>query len=138
MIAHEIADALPEMQAEAESLMTSMARITRFDPDADPEWDEESGEYGDADAVVYEGRCKVQTFQAFEAEPEAGGAQRVVQRYYLHVPVSAGVFLPGDRAEITASSNPNLIGNVYVVAAAHEKDWQTAQRLLVDHDAGPS
>ena len=42
------------------------------------------------------------------------------------------------RRKITASANPNLVGNVYVVAAAHEKDWQTAQRLLVDHDAGPS
>jgi len=134
-IADEISAALPDLKAHAESLMTSTARIARA---GESVWDEESGEYVDGDAVVYEGRCKVQTFQAFEAEPEAGGAQRVVQRYYLHVPVSAGVFLPGDRAEITASANPNLIGNVYVVAAAHEKDWQTAQRLLVDHDAGPS
>lgn len=138
MIAHELADVLPELQAEAESLMTSTARITRFDPDADPEWDEETGEYTDVLSTVYLGKCKVQTFQAFENEPEAGGAARVIQRYYLHVPVSAGVFLPGDRAEITASANPILVGNVYVVAAPHEKDWQTAQRLLVDLDAGAS
>ena len=89
--------------------MTSSARITRA---GESVWDEESGEYVDVAAVVYEGRCKVQTFQAFEAEPEAGGAQRGGQRYYLHVPVSAGVFLPGERAGITASGNPNLIGNV--------------------------
>src|SRR5690606_28278811 len=115
--------------------MTSTATITRL---GEPVWDEETGDYTDALTTVYTGKCKVQTFQAFEAEPEAGGAQRVIQRYYLHVPVSAGVFLPGDRAEITASANPILVGNVYVVAAPHEKDWQTAQRLLVDLDAGRS
>lgn len=133
-----IAAALPRLQAAAESLMTSVVTVTRLDPDAEPVWDEETGECTDALVTVYEGRAKVQTFQAFEAEPEAGGAQRVIQRYYLHVPLSAGVFLPGDRAEVTASANPLLVGNVYVVAAAHEKDWQTAQRLLVDHDAGQS
>jgi hypothetical protein len=126
MLADDLATALPELRAAAESLMTSTVTITR---PGESTWDE---------AMVYTGRCKVQTFQAFEAEPDAGGAQRVIQRYYLHVPVSAGVFLPGDRAEITASANPLLVGNVYVVAAPHEKDWQTAQRLLVDLDAGRS
>ena len=135
MFAETLAQYLPEMQAHAESLMTSTVTVTRL---GEPVWDEDAGTYTDAPTTVYEGRCKVQTFQAFEAEPEAGGAQRVIQRYYLHVPVSAGVFLPGDRAEVTASANPLLVGNVYVVAAAHEKDWQTAQRLLVDLDAGPS
>ena len=130
-----IADRLPTLQAASEALMTSTVTITRA---GDSVWDEDAGEYVDEPTTIYEGRCKLQTFQAFEAEPEAGGAQRVIQRYYLHVPVSAGIFLPGDRAVITASANPLLVGNVYVVAAAHEKDWQTAQRLLVDHDAGPS
>lgn len=138
MIVDAVAAALPELQAAAESLMTSTVTVTRVDPDAEPAWDEDTGTYTDSTTTVYTGRAKVQTFQAFEAEPEAGGAQRVIQRYYLHVPVSAGIFLPGDRAEVTASANPLLIGNVYVVAAAHEKDWQTAQRLLVDLDAGPS
>lgn len=138
MFAETLAQHLPEMQAHAESLMTSAVTVTRLDPNAEPAWDEDTGTYTDAPTTVYTGRAKVQTFQAFEAEPEAGGAQRVIQRYYLHVPVSAGIFLPGDRAEVTASANPLLIGNVYVVAAAHEKDWQTAQRLLVDLDAGPS
>ena len=130
-----IADRLPTLQAAAENMMTSTTTVTRL---GEPVWDEDTGDYTDALTTVYEGRCKLQTYQAFEAEPEAGGAQRVIQRYYLHVPVSAGIFLPGDRAVITASANPLLVGNVYVVAAAHEKDWQTAQRLLVDHDAGPS
>ena len=117
----------------------STVTVTRVDPDGDPGWDEETGTYTDPLLTVYEGRCKVQTFQAFEAEPDAGGAHRVVQRYYLHVPVGTGPYKPGDRATITASTaNPLLVGNVYVVAAAHEKDWQTAQRLLVDHDAGQS
>lgn len=133
-----IAERLPVLQAAAEAMMTSTATITRIDPDAEPDFNEETGEYTDALTTVYTGKCKVQTFQAFESEPDAGGAHRVIQRYYLHVPVSAGPFAPGDRAEITAAANPTLVGNVYVVAAPHEKDWQTAQRLLVDLDAGPS
>jgi len=135
MFGDMIADRLPALQAAAERMMTSTVTITRL---GEPVWDEEAGDYTDALTTVYTGRCKVQTFQAFEAEPEAGGAQRVIQRYYLHVPVTAGVFLPGDRAEVTASANPLLVGNVYVVAGPHEKDWQTAQRLLADLDSGPS
>lgn len=130
-----IAAALPRLQAHAESLMTSTATFTRR---GERVWDEDTGQYVDAPVTVYEGRCKIQTFQAYESEPEAGGATRVIQRYYLHVPVSAGIFLPGDRAEVTASGNPILVGNVYVVAGPHEKDWQTAQRLLADLDSGPS
>ena len=135
MFAETLAQYLPEMQAHAESLMTSTATFTRR---GERVWDEDTGQYVDAPVTVYEGRCKVQTFQAYESEPEAGGATRVIQRYYLHVPVSAGIFLPGDRAEVTASANPILVGNVYVVAGPHEKDWQTAQRLLADLDSGPS
>jgi hypothetical protein len=125
-------------QQMAEALMTSTGRFTRNDPDAGPDWNEETGKYVDPTLTIYEGPCKVQTYEAFESEPDAGGAQRVIQRYYLHVPVSAGPFLPGDRAEIIASPNHLLVGNVYTVAGPHEKDWQTAQRLLADLDAGRS
>lgn len=135
MLADAIRATLPDLQARAESLMTSTCTITRVTGEA---WDEAKGEYVDTLLTVYAGKCKVQTFQPYESEPDAGGAQRVVQRYHLHVPVSAGIFLVHDRATITTSPNPNLVGNVYVVAAAHEKDYQTAQRLLVDHDAGQS
>lgn len=126
---------LPYWQEIAEDLAGTTFRFTRR---GEPAWDEESGDYIDEPVVIYEGSGKVQTFQAFESEPEAGGAQRVIQRYYLHVPVAAGIFLPGDRAEAVESVSPIVEGNVYVVAGPHEKDWQTMQRLLADLDSGPS
>lgn len=135
MFVEAIAAHLPEMQANAEALMTSTVAITRA---GDSVWDEDAGEYVDAPTTVYEGHCKLQTYEAFESSSEAGGAQRVIQRYYMHVPVSAGPFHSGDRAEILTSPNHLLLGNVYIVAGPHEKNWQTAQRLLVDLDSGPT
>lgn len=123
----------------AESLMLDTCRITRSS--GEPVWDEGTGTYTPAAAsLLYEGRCKVQTYQAFESTPEAGERRITIQRYYLHVPVQTNVapsevvkYQSGDDVEIlTSAHNPALPGTRFVVQGAHDKSLQTAHRLLVD------
>ena len=83
--------------------------------------------------AVYTGKCKVQTSQAQEANPEAGGATYTVQRYAVHVPVGAFVPAVGHVVTITvAALDANLVGRQYRVVALLHKSLATAQRLAVE------
>lgn len=128
----EALDALPQMRAEAESLMTDTVRVLRpVDVEVDPLTGKDVPVY--APDAVYEGRAKVQTYEPHEQTPAVGGHTTVVQRYHVHLPLAAGPFKTGDRVEVLASEhNPHLPGTVYRVAGPHEKAQQTAQRVLVD------
>ena len=119
-------------RAAAESLMVDTCTIRRGG--GEPVWSDAANDYTEpAGFTVYTGKCKVNTYQAFEQNPDVGERRWTVQRYYLHVPVGAGPFQPGDVATINTSvANPNLPGSVFIVSGLHDKSLQTAQRLLVD------
>lgn len=124
--------ALLEGRRLAESLMTDTVRVLR---PVGVEVDDLTGKDVPVYApdAVYEGRAKVQTYEPHEQTPAVGGRTTVVQRYHVHLPVSAGPFKAGDRVEVlTSQHNPHLPGTVYRVAGPHEKAQQTAQRVLVD------
>ena len=135
MIGHDIAAVLPELQAAAESMMVDTCTITREGAG----WVKDPVTGRDVPApptTVYEGRCKVASYQPYEATPEVGGMTEVLQRYAVHVPVTAGPFEVGDLITITAGANqPTTRDRTFRVAGLHEKTWQTAQRLLVDEGA---
>lgn len=83
--------------------------------------------------VAAPARCRLQTYEAQESNPEAGGATFTVQRYALHVPI--GSFDPkiGDVVQIrTAIADPSLVGRRYRVVALLHKTLATAQRLGVE------
>lgn len=123
---------LTAARAAAESLMLDTCTITRGA--GEPVWNDETGTYTTpAGETLYQGPCKVQTYQAFESTPEAGEQRLTIQRYYVHVPVGAVKYQQGDRILVTASPyNPALAGSEFVVQGAHDKSLQTAHRLLVD------
>lgn len=123
--------ALMAGRRRAESLMVDRCVIERnVGTDIDDE-----GRETPTWASVYEGRCKVQTYEPYESERESARAHVVQQRYSVHVPVSAGPFRPGDRVTITAAAVAfHAVGAKYRVAGLHEKTFQTAQRLLVDEE----
>lgn len=87
-------------------------------------------------ALLYSGKCKVQTYEAHEQTPQSGQHAYTVQRYYVHIP--AAVDIPVDaRVTITASVlDPNLVGKTYRVAGGLHKSMATANRLLVDEVTG--
>lgn len=109
----------------AEALMTDRCRITRPSGDVDPLTGQPVNP-----ALVYEGRCKVQTYEPHESLPEAGGAQWVVQRYGLHIPAAAPQVRVDDEALILSSAlYPQMVGTKRRIAALLKKTWATAQRL---------
>ena len=129
MFGDMIADRLPVLQAAAERMMTSTVTITRL---GEPVWDEDAGDYTDTLTTVYAGKCKVQTYEAFESKRDVGAATVVIQRYTIHVPVDAGPFEVGDVVTVAQRIHPE---RRFRVAGTHEKSLQTAQRLLVDEGA---
>lgn len=84
-------------------------------------------------AAKYTGKCKVQSSQAQEANPEAGGAVFTVQRYAVHIPVASCVPAVGDVITITAAAlDANLAGRQFRVVALLHKTAATAYRLAVE------
>ena len=84
-------------------------------------------------STIYDGPCKVQTFEPQERNPEVGGATLTVQRYSVHVPVGAFVPAVGQVVTITdAALDPNLTGRMFRVVALLHKTAATAYRLGVE------
>lgn len=127
-LGQELRETLPELQAHAESMMADTCVIER-EPDGDSDWViGEDGIESPAPWVrVYAGRCKVQSYMAYEQDVVIAATTETKQRYLIHVPVAAGPFAPGDRVTVTSMGN-----RTFRVAGPHRKTWQTAQRLLVD------
>lgn len=139
MIGDDLAAALPELRAHAESLMRDTCVVHRptdlTDPITgeaesvqvypDPEWTDEH--------PYASGRCKVQTYEGYERTPEAGGHQFTVQRYRVDFPVRGFLARPGDVVTLlTAEADPALEGKKYRVAAPFNKSLATANRCFVD------
>ncbi len=124
MIGDDIAQALPELQAQAESMMTESCVIKR--PDG-------TTTNGDGEVVtayestpVYSGPCRVRSRASSASEEVGGGETLTATRSEVHVPVSAGdVFLPSDAV---------FFGDVltYRVVEGHDATYQTAIRLPVE------
>ena len=93
----------------------------------DPAWPD--------DHPLKHGPCKVQTWEAQESNPEAGGAVQTVQRYAVHIPIGSYAPEVGHVVEIaTAALDPNLTGRRYRVVALLHKTLATAYRLGVLED----
>jgi len=123
----DVAGALPFLRAQAESLMLDTCTVCPVTG-----VDEATGA-PTLGTAVYTGKCKVQTSQAQEANPEAGGATYTVQRYAVHVPVGAFVPVVGHVVTITAAAlDAGLVGRKYRVVALLHKTLATAQRLAVE------
>ena len=121
-------------RAAAAALMVDSCQITH--PGEQVTDRRTGGVYAVPDAVVYTGRCKVQSYQPFEQTPEAGAHTYTAQRYQVHVPVGSYVPHIGDVVTITAAAmDPNLAGRTYRVVALLHKSLATAYRLAITDEA---
>lgn len=83
-------------------------------------------------ATVYEGKCRVQTYEAQESRPESGDHVYGVQRYSVHIPVGPVVRVDDLVTVTSATLDPDLIGRRYKVVGLLHKSYATANRLLVE------
>ncbi|MGW8565659.1 DUF6093 family protein [Isoptericola sp. NPDC055881] len=135
MVADLAAYALALGRETAEELMPDRCRITRgtgvvgTDPD--------TGAVTTTPNVVYEGRCRVQSWAAQEGTPEAATGVFTVQRYTVSVPVAQTAddyepTLGDDITIVTAENDPHLVGREFQVKALLNKSRATAYRLAVE------
>lgn len=124
---------LEQGRTAAEALMTDTCVITRVTGEPGPV-DPETGLRDPAPtATVYDGKCKIQTYEPHESAVESGNHVYTQQRYHLHLPIGAGPVAVDDTADITASeTDPQLVGRTYRLAGTHHKTYATAQRILID------
>lgn len=134
LIGDDIAAALPELRAQAVSLMVDSCSIVR--PGL-PATDPVTGASVPTSTPVYTGACKVGGDRPYEQLPEGQGVTVTVQRFILHIPADGPRVQSGDVATITASQQPHLVGVVFRIAGPDERSWQTSQRVFVDRITAP-
>lgn len=119
MLGDAILQALPTMQAEAESRMIEPCTVTRVTGTTLA-----GGRDVEVISDVWAGLCELQTSAVAAMAPEAAGATVDLQRLILKVPVSAGPFRVGDVATVG--------DRTFRITQLHRKTFQTAQRLGVE------
>lgn len=134
-LAYAITSALPELRRQAEARMLDTCVVRRV-----------TGESTDGDGNVtptyseplYEGACRVQTYEPQESTADIGGASTVTtQRYSVHIPVGSYAPQIGDVVTLdSAALDPQLAGRTYRVVALLHKSQATAYRLGVQEVAG--
>ena len=80
---------------------------------------------------VWEGPCRVQTYEPESVLYVSAGRPVETQEYRLHVPVDSGPFLMGDIATVVGYPYPFRIDGLM------QKTFATAQRLKITSIANP-
>jgi len=115
-------------RAAAESLMTDTCTIRRRT--GAKATDPNTGQVTDVMAVVYAGRCRVQTRALSVQEAGAGEAQWPIAPVELQLPMSVTGLRTGDFATVdSAALDPDLVGRVFRITAPFHKSHATARRL---------
>jgi hypothetical protein len=134
-LAAEVLAALPGMRKQAESLMTDRCVVRRNT--GETATDPDTFEVVPVFDVLYAGKAKLSTYDAFESSHESAGATVTTQRSNVHFPVGAFAMQIGDVVTITASVDPLLVGRSYRLAQqAPVKTHATAYRCFVDENIG--
>lgn len=127
----DIVGALPFLREQAESLMLDTCTITRAS--GETTIDRETGLPTTTYTTIYTGKCKVQSEAVVTLTPNSGDHRYTVDRWMVHVPVSAGGIKVGDTITITASAlDPANIGRKFKIVGLFHKSMATAQRIPVE------
>lgn len=133
MLGDDIARALPELRAHAESMMRDTCTVERHTGNGRV-WDELTGTYSDPEPVtIYSGRCRVRARDAQDQSLTVGEAAWSVTDVVVSLPLSAPA--PPVDAVVTITtigplSDPSLLGSRFSVAGSLSKSSRpTARRL---------
>lgn len=105
----------------AEALMVDKATVTRPTVTTGGDGLDET-----AEAPVWSGPCKVQTYEAHETAANAAGALVTIQRYSIHLPHHVDVVRVGDLIRVAGYLS------VFRVTGLFDKTHVTSRRFQVD------
>lgn len=125
--------ALLRGRRRAEALMQDQCTISRVVG----ETMDEIGRVVPVTETVYEGPCKVQSYEGYEESREVIAHSAVVQRMSIHIPVGAYRCSVGDVLTLEKSfMDPLLEGRKFrITQEAPFKTFATAYRIFVDFKA---
>lgn len=132
MLADDIAAALPELRAQAESLMRDAVLIQRqTGVTTDPVTLEETPTY----ATVYTGKARIQRPGNQPADLVAGEVEFGIEAVLIQAPLTATGIDRDHRVTVTAlgpESDPDLLGLVATVKANLTKSHPTKRTLVCE------
>lgn len=134
----DIAAVLPELRAQAESMMVDTCRITH--PGASV-WDDETGTYTPGEPVtVYEGKCRLRRPAPAPQSTDAGETEWAVDVLVLSLPIAGSEDVADGNTVtmLTSANDPAMVGLELSVQGGHWQTNSTARRLpvkVVTHDA---
>lgn len=134
MIGDDLAAALPELRAQAESMMRDTVLVERYNGGftRDPVTLEDTPTFD----TVYDGPGRVQrSGQLSPHETVAGEVEFGVNALMVQLPLSAAGVKKGDRVTVTAVgpvSDPDLLGLVATVQANLSKSHATKRTLVCE------
>lgn len=128
-----VTSALPQFQAQAESLMRDTCIIREVTGNTTGP----DGVVTPTYSTVYEGKCRIQSRRPYPSEPDAGEHQWTEVPVEIHLPVSGSDGVgTGQLVEIQTSVDPLNVGRKFRVRSGDRKAFQSALRLLVEEITG--
>ena len=134
MIGDDLAAALPELRAQAESLMVDTCTVTFVDGTT---WDEDSGTSVPNVVTVYSGKCRVQRSGAMSPRESstATGYEVGIDAIVAQLPLSATGLKRGHTLTVDAVgsiSDPDLVGVKATVQSNLAKTHATKRTLVCE------
>ena len=127
-----LSKSLKRLQSLANEQMTSMVEVRRFTGETaiDDETLIETPIYN----VVYSGRAKIASYEAFEQTPESAGGVVTVVRLRVDFPVGSFIAKPGDEAHVLSDTSDPLLGGrrFRLTVTAPYKSHATAYRVAAE------
>jgi hypothetical protein len=108
VIGYDLAAALPELQAQAESLMRDLCEVR--EPDTQGPYDPDTNTHTPVPgALVYSGKCRVRHLSRAEEVATLAEQQVTLVDYRITVPASASGIRVGLFLKVTATADPDLL-----------------------------
>ena len=127
-----LSKSLKRLQSLANEQMTSMVEVRRFTGETaiDDETLIETPIYN----VVYSGRAKIASYEAFEQTPESAGGVVTVVRLRVDFPIGSFIAKPGDEAHVLSDTSDPLLGGrrFRLTVTAPYKSHATAYRVAAE------
>ena len=119
---------------KAESLMVDECAITRVTGTVD----NPDGTVTKTTTTVYDGKCRIQTYDPYERKSAVADVETTIRRDVLQIPMSVTGVATGDEVTVTASQlDSDLIGRVWRVAGPSRKTHMTMRRLYIEEVTQP-
>ena len=132
MIADDITRVLPDLRAQAESLMLDAGTASR--PTGGYVYDPETQSEVEATEPLFASPCKIQSRTLVVRDEEVGGRTATVVRLELHLPADTAPLTTGDLFTVDTPHASSTVpaGRAFRVLAPHEKSLPTARRYDVE------